>query len=236
MPPGNAPSDRGLFQLIEKQLRNWEIAKTQSGDASGHDEKRVFDCLSISRSVGVGAHEIGKMLAGKLEWPLFHKDILQAMAEDNDFRQRMYATMDTRVLGWIEGFIRGMFFGRFGNEEYFHRLTEAVLSIASKGRAIFVGRATHLILPQNVGFRVRLVASDEFCVNGYATQKGIPIEEAARAVESINQESEKFVRSHFAKDIGEATHQDLILDVERYSSEQVVELILSAMRIRGILN
>ncbi len=235
MPRGNASSDRGLSQLIEKQLRNWEIAKTQSSDASGQDENRVFDCLSISRSVGVGAHEIGEMLAAELEWPLFNKDILQAMAENNDYRQRMYATMDTRVLGWIEGFIRGMSLGRYSNEEYFHRLTEAVLSIASKGHAIFVGRATHLILPQNVGFRVRLVASDDFCVNGYATQKGILVGEAARAVESISQESDKFVRSHFSKDIGEPTNQDLVIDMERFSSEQVVELILSAMRIRGML-
>ncbi|MBN2560860.1 MAG: cytidylate kinase family protein [Phycisphaerae bacterium] len=235
MSPEKTPISRELSQLVEKQLRNWEIAQAQKSAVPVSEERPVADFIAISRAVGLPARKVATLLHDRLGWVLFDKQILQAMAGNDDYRRRLYNNLDGRDIGWLEGFMRGLTLGRLDKDDYFRRLTSTVLSIARQGHAIFVGRATHLFLPRDIGLRVRLTAPRAFCLESYARLKGLPVEKVAREVEQIEEERERFVRNHFHVGLADETVQDLVVNMERFSVEATVDLIMSALRARGVI-
>jgi cytidylate kinase len=122
----------------------------------------------------------------------------------------------------------------FVKNDYFHKLTRTVLSLARQGHAIFLGRGIDLILPPTVGFRVRLVAPLEKCVERYAKLFQLTPEQARGEVIRLEQQRSEFVRHHFGIGAAEPTRNDLVINMARWTSAQAVELILSARRILGV--
>jgi cytidylate kinase len=226
----------GITKLVEKQMRNWEIARRQRPVEERPPQKEVEGFIAISRAVGAGGAagaDVANTLGRRLGWPVFNKEILQAMAKDDPTRERLYNSMDERDLGWMEESLRSLMQGVFKKNDYFHRLTETVLALARQGPAVFLGRAADQILPKNRGFRVRLMASPERCIESYAEHHSLGIEQAREEVERIEQERAEFVHRHFRIEASEPSRHDLIINLDYFSAEQAVELILSARKLHG---
>jgi len=228
-------SDPHVGKLVEKQMRNWEIARAQQVDKSAPCRPEVQHFISMSNAVGAGGNDIAALLSDKLHWPVFDKGILLAMANDDEVRARLYRSMDERDLGWLEEMLRWLTQEEFRKNDYFRRLTETVLCLARQHHAIFLGRAADLILPRNRGLRVKIVASPEYRIAKFARDSQISLDEARAAVERIEHERADFIRHHFPHNPGEHQRFDLIINTERFSTHQAAELILAAMRLRSIL-
>jgi cytidylate kinase len=228
------PADSTVAKLVEKQMRNWEIARQQRLEHERDRQKRqVADFITISRAVGSAGGQVAQRLAERLGWPLFDKEILQHMAGDDHVRARLYEKMDERDTGWLESVLRWLLQGEFRKEDYFHRLSEAVLALSRQGPAIFLGRGVDLILPQKRGLRVRLVAPEEDRIREYARQNQCA-EDAARAqIARIEHERAEFVRRCFGKATADPTRFDLLINLGRFSQADAVELILAALRLRA---
>lgn len=224
----------GLARVIEKQMRNWEIARAQRLERSAAPPEEVVEFLTIANIVGAGGKEAASTVSEKLGWPLFDRQILTAMAGDDELRGRLYESMDERDLGWFENVFRSMMEEEFRKNDYFHRLTETVLFIARQGPAIFVGRSADLILPKNRGLRVKIIASLDRCVANFADRNGVTIEQARSEVARIENGRRDFIRHHFHIDGHDPTRFDLLLNVERLTTSQAVGIILAAMKLRDI--
>ena len=236
MSPGPAFRNPAIAKLVEKQLRNWEIAQSQRPARPEPGRKEVEDFIAGSRAVGAGGAAgagIANVLGARLGWPVFNKEILHAMAADDPTRERLYNSMDERDLSWLEESLRSLMESSFKKNDYFHRLTATVLALARQGPAVFRGRAADLILPQDRGFRVRLAASRQHCIKSYAEHHGIDLEQARTEVERIETERADFVRNHFGIDAAEQSRHDLIINLDRFSADQAVELILAGLNMRG---
>ena len=231
-------TDTQLSRVIEKQLRNWEIARSQRPrvSAESEGETEVADFVTVGNVVGAGGGEVVALLAERLGWPTFHREILSQMAGDDAVRARLYKTMDERDLGWFEMTFRSVTEQEFRRNDYFHRLTEAILCLARQGPAIFVGRSADLILPESKGLRVKLIASLDFCGRRFAEENDVPLDEARSMVERIESERLAFVKNHFRIDPLEPTRFDMLIHTERWSCEQSVELILKGLQIRGLID
>jgi len=234
-PPGKWSSSE-LAQLVERQMRNWELARAQQPAAApDQPPPSVAAYIALSRAVGLPAFKVATWLSERLGWPIFDRDILQVMSGDDDYRRRLYAHMDGRDLGWLEGFVRGLTQSRYTRDDYFRRLSETVLSIARQGHAIFIGRGVAHILPRDTGLAVRLTAPREFCVESYASQKELTIDAATREVTAIEDERARFVKNHFHLDWENPTHYDLVINMERFPVEATGELILTAAKQKGLI-
>lgn len=225
----------GMARIVERQMRNWELARKQTSSGPAGPPHQVEHFVALSRAVGLAGAEIASLLNVKLGWPVFDRAILQAMAGDDESRRNLYAVMDERDLGWLQAYLNSICLRGGGRDDYFHRLSETVLSLARKGHAIFVGRAADLILPRQAGLRVRITATREFCIEQHARSGGIPFEAAAREVEQIEEERARFIRNHFRVEAGEPTRHDLILNMAHFTAPQAAELIIAAMRLRGMI-
>lgn len=227
--------DRELSHIIERQMRNWEIARAQKEEQAVPEEKGVKDYVAISRSVGLPGMDVAETLAQRLGWPVFVRQVLQAMAGADEYRRRLYEALDRRDQNWVEEFIRSMGFDGYSTDDFFRRLTNTILAIARKGNAIFLGRAADLILPKTAGLSVRLMAGKDYRVQSYAEITGLSLDEARRKVDEIETDRSDFVRRHFHRDVDDDLRFDLVIHMESFSIDQAVEMILAAMRLKGIV-
>ncbi len=234
--PSNKILGPEMERILERQLRQWEISRTQrAAESEADQQKRLWACLSISNAVGAGGSEIAEMLSHRLGWPLFGKSLLQAMAGDDEIRTRIYHSLDERSMGWFEEMLRSLLDKNFSRNDYFRKLNETVLCLAEEGHTIFLGRFTDLILPRDRGLRVKVVASLEYRVANFARHSGVSLEEARESVERIEAERADFIRRHFRVEPCDQARFDLMVNSEWFTTEQAVELILTAMRCRGLI-
>ncbi len=231
--PSSSSSD--LSRLLERQMRNWELARTQSPLPRDSGQPDVAQFVTVANIVGAGGHGFVAELSERLGWPAYHREILSQMAGDDEARARLYKSMDERDLGWLENTVRSLGQQEFRKNDYFHRLTEAILCLARQGPAIFVGRSADLILPQDRGLRVKLIASFERCVQNVARDKSISVAKARDEVDRIEGERQEFIRNHFQFDAYEPTRFDVLVNVERFSMDQAVDLVWTGLKQRGII-
>ncbi len=228
------PTSAHVDRLIEKQMRNWEIARAQCAEDPVAAGQGVEHFVAVSRAVGLPGFEFATALHQQLKWPIFDRELLQVMAGDNEYRHRVYKELDQRDVGWLEDFLRSVTQGRFSKEDYFHRMTEAIVSLARKSSVIFLGRGADLILPRDVGLRVRITAPLEYRVECFAAEKGLSPAEARQQITEIERERKSFFQAHFPVDIDDETRHDLIINMELFDLEQAVELTMAALATRGI--
>ncbi len=227
-------ADATLARAVEKQMRNWEIARQQRpGPEREAHEADVHEFVTISRRAGSAGIEIARELGERLGWPVFDREILQHMAKDDALRARLYENMDERDTSWLESVLRWVLHGEFRKEDYFHRLTETVLALARQGPAVFLGRGADLILPKDRGLRVALYAPEDVRVREYAAVHGCDEKTARDQIHAADAEREEFIRNHFAVDPNDITRFDLLLNVGRLTRTQVVEIIAAALAARG---
>lgn len=229
-------ADSTIAAAVEKQMRNWELSRQQRVEVRKTPEKtpEAADFVTISRRVGIAGVAIAQKLGERLGWPVFHKEILQHMAEDDDVRQRLYEKMDERDTNWIESVLRWLLQGEFRKEDYFVRLSETVLALARQGPAIFLGRGVDLILPRERGLRVWLFASEDTRVGEYARQRGLDKKMARAEMRRIDADREVFIRNQFNVDPADPTRFDVLLNLDRFGPDDVIEMIVATLGRRGV--
>jgi hypothetical protein len=88
IPAGQHPD---LGKLVERQMRNWELSRAQRPvPQPAAPPRQVEDFVTISRLVEAGGQEVAHELGQRLGWPVFDREILQAMAHDDAVRARLY--------------------------------------------------------------------------------------------------------------------------------------------------
>lgn len=226
-------ADPALSRLVEKQMRNWELARSQRISTPTPKRKEVEDFLCVSRMVGVDDRQVAALVGERLGWPVFDRDILEAMAGDDDFRRQIYTSMDQRDLSWWEEALRSLLDRDFVRNDYFHRLCETLLSLARQGNSVFVGRGADLVLPGGRGFRVRLVAPLTTRTERHAELTGLSPKKARDEIARIEKERGEFLRRHFGIDADDPLRYDIMINLERFSHQQAVDLILHAREMFG---
>jgi cytidylate kinase len=213
-------------------MRNWELARSQQPANPIPKVEGVYDFVTFSRRAGCGGSDVAALLGQRLGWPVFDRELLHAMAGDDAIRRRLYESMDERDLNWLEEVLRSFMSSEFPRNDYFHRLTSTVLAVARKDHAIFLGRATDLILPRASGLRVRVTAPIEYCAQRWATRRRIPLEHARAEIQRTEVERAQFVENHFDTEARDESRYDLTINAQGFTIEEAVEVILSALRLR----
>lgn len=235
--PLHPPSGKSdLAKLVERQMRNWELSRAQQpAQAAQTPAAEVAPFVAISRMKAAGGSRIGGLLGERLGWPVFDREILQAMAGDDQVRTRIYEHWDERDTSWLEATMRWLMRGELERDDYFVRLSETVLALARQGPGVFLGRASDLLLPVTRGLRVRVVAALERRAATLAQRQGMTEALARAELERLDAERADFRRRHFGRGANDVTCYDLVLNMDGFTPEAAVEVIATALRLRGIL-
>lgn len=223
--------DLSTSSLVERQMRNWELARSQRYAETDSRQAELQEFICVSRMVGVRDQAVTRPLGEQLGWPVLDRELLEFMAGDDRLRQRIYRTMDQRDLGWWEAAVRAVMDGEYVRNDYFHRLSETVLSLARQGSCIFVGRGADLLLPRDHGLRVRLVAPREARVRSFVEVRKMEPAKAVAEMDRTERERAAFIKSHFGVEADDPLRHDLVISLQEVTSEQAVELVLAARRV-----
>jgi len=216
---------RSIHQIIDEQVRKWEMLRTEKRKEEDH-----IPVITISREPGSGGRIVAERIAERLGYDLFHREIIQEMAQSADISSRVLATLDERGLSVLEDCISELVNERhLWPDQYLKHLMKVVGAIGKHGRAVVVGRGATFILPPEQRFSVRFVAPLEVRVKNVASNFDVSVEEARRRVLRTESDRRAFTRKYFHADIANPNYYDLVVNTGRLSINAAQEAALSAL-------
>ncbi|BBO70520.1 cytidylate kinase [Desulfosarcina alkanivorans] len=215
---------KAIHQLIEEQVRRWEILKRETREA------KPIPVITVSREPGSGGKFVARAVAEQLGLDIFHQEIINAMAENADASTRVIRTLDERGLSMIEDWVSAAISDRhLWPDEVSRVLMQVIGTIGRHGRAVIVGRGANFVLPPENRFRVRIIAPFEMRVNCVAEAYGVSKKEAKRHVLRTESDRQAFIRKYFHSDIADPANYDMVLNAGSLSVESAAAAICSAV-------
>jgi len=185
--------------------------------------------IAISREAGTQGAAVARQIAKRLGWPVYDRELVLRVASDMGVRQDLLESVDERRVGWLREAMTALLAGaRVSDAKYFRCLIEMLVSLASHGNCIIVGRGAAAALPRKTTLRVRLVAPLKHRVEAVRQENGLTSSEAAKRVDTIDRERDLFVSSHFGIDPKDPANFDVVLNVERLSHADCADVIMAA--------
>lgn len=226
---------RSPMAQVEHQMRLQEILeKVADGAVPSPTGARFGPFVAVSREAGSGGAEIGRRLATRLGWTVYDKELVDGVAESLHLSPRFVQLLDEARTDWFREAILELIDSRVIHQEvYVERLSRVMLLAACEGRAVFVGRGAHLLLPPETGLRVRVVASRPFRAARVAELEGLDQHAALRRIDEVDEDRADYLKRGFRGAGDEAF--DVVLDAERLGFDGAVEVILAGLRARGLL-
>lgn len=223
----------GAERFVERQMRNWEIARHQSAahqPAEASETIRFY--IAISRELGSQGEKVAECMAQSLAWPKYDREILDYMAENENVRRRLYESLDERERNWLHQLLDLLepmgTDAAMARDEYFGRLTRGVLAIAQKEHAIFVGRGANFILPRKRGLSVRIVAPFKERVHRLQELEGLDERTAQRRIEQVEFQRADFLVRHFGRRPYDPRRYDMVLNAGSMSVADMCQLVHQA--------
>ena len=227
-------SQSGVEKIVERQMRNWELARTQRDTETSSTEDRVFGFVAISRQSGAGGLTLARELGKQTGWQVYDREILNYMAQDDAVQEKIYELVDERAEGYFESFLKNLGFeGQPPGTDYFRKLVNSVQAIARANHAIFVGRGANFILPSEHGLRVRVIAPENVRCARRAKQSGCSVEEARTLIRERDADRAEFLRNHFRVDPSSPDRYDVQLNSEALSTDVAVAMLIAGLERKG---
>ena len=214
-------------EALARAQQHWQERRAET-PASEPSAPTAFT-IAFSREAGTGGAAIAREVANRLAWPLYDRELLQRIADDMGVRRSLLESVDERQVGWVSENLANLFAVPQANQfAYVRQLVETLLSLATLGKCVIVGRGAIAVLPRATTLRVRVVAPLEHRILAVQVEQSTTFEEAAARVERTDRERRCFVSDHFQVDPMDLANYDLILNAARFSPGKCADLIIAA--------
>jgi len=235
------PSRRvNVERLVERQLSSWKTrakARESRGAAPAPEqvEETMGPFVSVSREVGSGGNELAAILARRLGYSLYDREIVDYIAERANVRAAAVKSLGETWYNATHNWISGVIDRRFlGCDEYVRHLIEVVGAIASHGPAVFVGRGVAFILPSRRGLRVRVVAPFEQRVSYAVDRWNMSDSEARKLILTSDASQHGFIKAYYKADTCDPLIHDVTLNMDQVSLEVAADVCVAMLKARGL--
>jgi cytidylate kinase len=222
--------------LVERQMLLSHVRERAGHSQADQIQSGDHRFLTITRAIGSLGDEVASELAACLQWHLYDREIVDAIARDSHVRQDLVRDLDERSQSLIHDTVARLLFMAagisFGNEEYHVALLKTLALLAARGRAVILGRGSAHALQGEPGLHLRFVASPDIRIRRIAQQYLIPPDEARRRMEKIDAERRSFIQHHFRQNIDDLHVYDAVFNTDHMSVEQVVQAVMGMIRVQ----
>lgn len=213
-----------MDRILSEQIGLWSMQ--QQNERSFRPYRPV---ITISRSYGAGGAALARLLGERMDFPVWDRELVQAIANERGGDARMMATLDERRRSQVDETVRSLILGMDQtNHKYFRSLMRVVRTLSQHGSSIIVGRGANFALSPERALRVRVDAPIEWRAARFVHREGWDLETARREVVRKDAERCDFVRHHFRSDVEDAANYDLTVNPEYLSLPRMAELVQSA--------
>lgn len=196
--------------------------------------------VTISRQTGARGRSIGTKLQealraqdpkAKVPWTLFDDNLVKEVLEDHKLPAELEKFMPDDAVSEIESSINEILGRHPSMWSLFEKTVRTIVRLSRMGNCIIVGRGGNKITQgfSNV-LQVRLIGSHEKRVQQMVAIKHISRKEAADYIKREDAARQRYVKQHFHCKIDDPLLYDLVINTDNCSDEQVVEILIAAMR------
>lgn len=215
---------RRLDALVGHQLSLWEAAGRPA---------RIPPCIAIASLPGAGGDEVGRLVASRLGYGLFGREIVDQIAQQRGVSAALMRGLDDQMRSLIERYVADILGSRpFNETDFLREVVSAVTTLGRRGLAVIVGRGAAFILDPNSALRVLVAAPVAVRLERAAKQRGL---ESTRTEAMLREEDARrteFVRHHFGARLDDPLCYDLVLNTGMLGLEAAANLVVEAHQIR----
>ncbi len=197
--------------------------------------------ITIGRQFGSGGKAVAHILGHKLGIPVYDNELIDEAAKKSGFSKDLFEGSDEKKRPF---FLSSIFssnrYGHFSDNyindaDLFRIQSETIRSLAEKGSAIFVGRASDFVLRDMGSIDVFLTSPLEVRKAFVAEREGITPEAAGEMILKREKEREAYYNYLTFGNWGVASNYDLCIDSSILGFEGTADLIIEYARKRGYL-
>lgn len=201
--------------------------------------------ITIGRQFGSGGHEIGNILATRLDIPLYDNNLVRMAAEKLDIREETARAVDETTLNsFLTGYVIAPmeYKETILTEEYTQPLNEQVYELQSdiirklskRGPCVIVGRCAGQILKDHAKcLDVFICADMKDRIRRIAVRYDLSEKKAADKIKRIDRERKYYYESHTGLEWGSVSSHHMLLNVSRLGVEgtaDILELVYRGMK------
>jgi len=219
------PKTRSIEQIIEEQVRRWQIIRTEEKKA---DER--ISVITISREPGSGGNILAERLSQQFEFDLFYQEFIHKMAESAHVSVRLLETLDEKGASVLEEWISSIVDKRhLWPDRYLQHLMKIIGTIGKHGRAVIVGRGANFVLPPEKRLSVRVISPLETRIRNVSQAFGVTAAEARSRVLKTESDRKAFIKKYFNEDIQDPLNYDVIINTEDMSIDDAVNAVVGTL-------
>jgi len=174
--------------------------------------------ITISRLTGSGGREIAAATAQALHFQLIDRQTMDAVI-DQQFPVR------TEQLSRIKK----------DRRVYHEMVRSAIAEVAAAHNVVILGTGAQFLFARVVAsLRVQIVAPLPYRIARVMRLANVERSAAEKIIEERDLEKETFIKTLYSKDWRDPAHYDLVLNIDQFSNEMAVEIIVMAARAKGI--
>lgn len=193
--------------------------------------------ITISRETGSGGHTIGKMLAERLGYDFYDKELISLVAKETHLDEGTIAEngenmSDKTYIDMASGFIPFSRKAKIPVDKIQQTQNKLIQSIAEKGNCVIVGRGADYILSgKKDAFHIFIHANMEHRIARVQRHEGISGEESRiRRELEVKDHSRGMLYQFFTgREWGRVANYNLSVDTGIFTKTQATEIILDAI-------
>jgi cytidylate kinase len=187
--------------------------------------------ITISRDPGSGGKPIAKLVAKKLKFKLYDKQIISDIAKSAKLRKSLLEEVDEKGRNLMTDFVHTLLNPDYVSDvDYMRHLFKVILSVAYKGKVVILGRGGNFITPAAAGLHVRITAPYKVRVRRAIQYEDYTLEQAKDRIREVTHDRKEFITQYFGKNIRNPKYYDLTLNTTFYTLEQSAKVILEAFK------
>lgn len=200
--------------------------------------------IVIGRQFGSGGRRIGKLIAQRLGFGYYDKELLAEAAQSLGFSQDIFAVHDERKPSPLRSLLQGLY-GIADNfhdtsicgESLYHAQSDVIKKICEKEPCVIVGRTADYILREHPGLiSVFLHAPIEIRAHQIVMRGDAPDESSAAELARKNdRERESFYNYYTGGGWGKASNYHITIDASSIDYEKIAEIIIAFAKAKGVV-
>lgn len=223
-----ARTPRNLQALVDAQMRRWSAE-----DVPQTSPEIRWPLIAVSREFAAEGGVLAKAVADRLGFSFWDHELLHAIAEHTGADESLLESLDEHARSRLDDFLVQTLVGVMATEaEYVRQVVNVIHRLDLSGSAVVVGRGAQYSLPPDRALRVRVVAPLEHRVTWLAQAESISEKEAAKRINHVEKDRQKFVRQHFNRDVTNPRDYDLLVNAGKLDIDAAVAAISEAYQTK----
>jgi len=182
--------------------------------------------ITITREPGCGAESIDERLCSELGLHLYDWEVVEEIAKDEQVSAQIVSDLEKNPPNWFADYL-AEFNPEYSltSEGYIGSLKRILLTIATLGNAVIVGRGSNFFLPPDKKIGLCFIAPLDLRITNIRKELGLTEKEARKHIAKLEAEHRKLVKKYLQADIRDPGQYHLVINTALVRPDTIVQLV-----------